>query len=97
MDGDLAPLKELSALARAHDTWLMSDDAHELGAEHNFVDLQMARCRKRWFVWRLRLRLVGDHRSHQDARTHPNLFDRPAAASVAAALAALDIMENDRS
>lgn len=31
MDGDLAPLAELSALARAHDTWLMSDDAHGLG------------------------------------------------------------------
>ncbi len=31
MDGDLAPLQELGALARAHDAWLMSDDAHGLG------------------------------------------------------------------
>ena len=31
MDGDLAPLAELFALAREHDTWLMSDDAHGLG------------------------------------------------------------------
>jgi 8-amino-7-oxononanoate synthase len=31
MDGDLAPLVELATVARAHDAWLMSDDAHGLG------------------------------------------------------------------
>jgi 8-amino-7-oxononanoate synthase len=31
MDGDLAPLGEISALARAHDAWLLVDDAHGLG------------------------------------------------------------------
>jgi 8-amino-7-oxononanoate synthase len=31
MDGDLAPVAELAALCRAHDTWLMTDDAHGLG------------------------------------------------------------------
>src|SRR5450631_1816786 len=31
MDGDLAPVEELAALCRAHDTWLMTDDAHGLG------------------------------------------------------------------
>jgi 8-amino-7-oxononanoate synthase len=31
MDGDLAPLPEIAALARRHDAWLMTDDAHGLG------------------------------------------------------------------
>jgi 8-amino-7-oxononanoate synthase len=31
MDGDLAPLRELNALASEYDAWLMSDDAHGLG------------------------------------------------------------------
>ncbi|MEJ0028132.1 MAG: aminotransferase class I/II-fold pyridoxal phosphate-dependent enzyme [Rhizomicrobium sp.] len=30
MDGDLAPVAQLSALARTHDAWLMTDDAHGL-------------------------------------------------------------------
>ena len=31
MDGDLAPLDAISDLARAHDAWLLVDDAHGLG------------------------------------------------------------------
>lgn len=31
MDGDLAPLADISALCRANDAWLLNDDAHGLG------------------------------------------------------------------
>ena len=31
MDGDLAPVVELAALAEQHDAWLMTDDAHGIG------------------------------------------------------------------
>jgi len=31
MDGDLAPLPELAAMARRYDAWLLTDDAHGIG------------------------------------------------------------------
>src|SRR5262249_37706952 len=35
MDGDLAPLAELSSLAADYDAWLMTDDAHGIGVVGN--------------------------------------------------------------
>jgi 8-amino-7-oxononanoate synthase len=35
MDGDLAPLIEMGRLAANHDTWLMTDDAHGIGVVGN--------------------------------------------------------------
>jgi len=35
MDGDLAPVRELAALAQHYDAWLMTDDAHGIGVLNN--------------------------------------------------------------
>jgi 8-amino-7-oxononanoate synthase len=106
MDGDLAPLNALSALALAHDCWLMSDDAHGLGvlgggrgsafAAGASVDLQMGTLSK----------ALGSYGGYVCASTAViDLLKTRARtliystglppASVAAALAALDIVESD--
>jgi 8-amino-7-oxononanoate synthase len=42
MDGDRAPVAELAALARAHDAWLLTDDAHGLAiTSADEADVQM--------------------------------------------------------
>ena len=106
MDGDLAPLRELSAIGRAYDTWLMSDDAHGLGvlgsgrgsafAAGATVDLQMGTLSK----------ALGSYGGYvcasaavvdllkTRARTLVYSTGLPPA-SAAAALAALDIVEAD--
>jgi 8-amino-7-oxononanoate synthase len=108
MDGDLAPLTDLGALAQAHDAWLMSDDAHGLGVVANGkgsvfaggskapVDLQMGTLSK----------AIGSYGGYlcasqpvidlikTRARTLVYSTGLPPA-SVAAAIAALDIIESD--
>ncbi|MBS0275511.1 MAG: 8-amino-7-oxononanoate synthase [Proteobacteria bacterium] len=108
MDGDLAPLADLGALAQAHDAWLMSDDAHGLGVVANGkgsvfaggskapVDLQMGTLSK----------AIGSYGGYlcasqpvidlikTRARTFVYSTGLPPA-SVAAAIAALDIIESD--
>ena len=109
MDGDLAPLPALAALARRHDAWLMTDDAHGLGVigggrgssfafgpEKVPVDLQMGTLSK----------AVGGYGGYLAAsaavidllkgraRTLVYSTGLPPA-SAAAALAALDIIESD--
>lgn len=108
MDGDLAPLHELSALASEHDAWLMSDDAHGLGAVGEgrgsaFVDGHKARIDLQMGTLSKALGSYGGYlcasRAVIDliktrARTLVYSTGLPPA-SVAAAIAALDVIEGD--
>jgi 8-amino-7-oxononanoate synthase len=108
MDGDLAPLHELSALAGEHDAWLMSDDAHGLGVvgegrgsafvdEHKTrIDLQMGTLSKAlgsYGGYLCASRAVIDLIKTR-ARTLVYSTGLPPA-SAAAAIAALDVIEGD--
>lgn len=108
MDGDLAPLHELGALAHGFDAWLMSDDAHGLGVigggrgssftrdEKAPVDLQMGTLSK----------ALGSYGGYLCASQSVIDFIKTRArtliystglppANVAAAIAALDVIEAD--
>jgi 8-amino-7-oxononanoate synthase len=108
MDGDRAPLEDLATIAHEHDAWLMSDDAHGLGVladghgstfangKKAPVDLQMGTLSK----------ALGSYGGYlcaskpvidlikTRARTLIYSTGLPPA-NAAAALAALDIIEND--
>jgi 8-amino-7-oxononanoate synthase len=108
MDGDLAPLPQLSALAKRYDAWLMTDDAHGLGvigggrgssfafSDPVEVPLQMGTLSK----------AIGGYGGylcasepvidviHNRARTFVYATGLPPA-MVAAAIAALDLIERD--
>jgi len=98
MDGDVAPLAELAALAQAHDSWLMSDDAHGLGivAPTARPELQMGTLSKAlgsYGGYLCASRAVIDLVKTR-ARTLIYSTGLPPA-SVAAALAALDVIAAD--
>lgn len=109
MDGDLAPLDEISKLAENNDAWLMTDDAHGLGimgkgrgSRYMFdplptIPLQMGTLSK----------AIGSFGAYLCASTPVIELIKTRArsliyttalppASVAAALAALDIIETDQ-
>ena len=108
MDGDIAPLHELSALAAEYDGWLMSDDAHGLGVigegrgsafadgRKANIDLQMGTLSKAlgsYGGYLCASRAVIDLIKTR-ARTLVYSTGLPPA-SVAAAIAALDVIEGD--
>ena len=100
MDGDLAPVAAISALSSAHDAWLMSDDAHGIGVlpkeDPALVPLQMGTLSKALGSYGGYLcasaPIVALLRSR--ARSFVYTTGLPPA-SVAAAIAALDVIEGD--
>jgi 8-amino-7-oxononanoate synthase len=108
MDGDLAPLPELSALATRHDAWLMTDDAHGIGVvgggrgstfAHGVdidVPLQMGTLSKAigGYGGYLCASAAVIDLIHNRARTFVYSTGLPPA-TVAAAIAALDLIEQD--
>ncbi len=108
MDGDLAPLTELGALARRYDAWLLADDAHGIGVvgggrgstyaggSHADVPLQMGTLSKAiggYGGYLCASRPVIEF-LHNRARTFVYSTGLPPA-TVAAAIAALDVIERD--
>ena len=108
MDGDLAPLVELGQLARRHDAWLLSDDAHGIGVVGGGrgstfaasapadVPLQMGTLSKAIGAYGGYLCASGPVITlmHNRARTLIYSTGLPPAV-VAAAMAALDLIEHD--
>ena len=109
MDGDIAPLPELAALAREFGAIMMVDDAHASGvvgaggrgtvehfALHGHVDIQVGTLSKAWAC-------LGGYVAGSQAlveflmnRARPLLFSTSQPPSVAAtALAALDLIEEE--
>ena len=100
MDGDLAPVREMAALARVHDAWLMTDDAHGAGllppSDPADVPLQMGTLSKSFGSYGGYLCAASPvvELLHSRARAFVYTTGLPPA-SVAAAQAALDVIERD--
>jgi 8-amino-7-oxononanoate synthase len=100
MDGDVAPLTALSSLAREFDAWLMTDDAHGLGvlpaahADGVEVPLQMGTLSKAVGAYGGYLCAAGPVVELIRNRARSFIYTTGLPPSVvAAAIAALDIME----
>jgi 8-amino-7-oxononanoate synthase len=96
MDGDRAPLAELSALGARYDAWLMVDDAHELSTEKVDVPLRIGTLSKAFGAYGGFLAAsqpVIDLMRNR-ARTLIYSTGLPPA-TVASAIAALDLMEHE--
>ena len=109
MDGDLAPLEELSALAKRHDAWLLADDAHGLGVVGHGrgsafanggteVPLQMGTLSKAVGAYGGYLCASQAVIDLMRTRARPFIYSTGLPPPVvAAAIAALDLIERDRS
>jgi 8-amino-7-oxononanoate synthase len=108
MDGDLAPLEDLSALALRHDAWLLADDAHGLGVVGHGrgsafanggaeVPLQMGTLSKAVGAYGGYLcasqAVINLMRTRARSFTYSTGLPPPV---IAAAIAALDLIERDR-
>lgn len=108
MDGDIAPLRALSKISKEHDAWLMVDDAHGFGVVGNGrgaahtgepldIPLQMGTLSKAvggYGAYLCASQSVVDW-LHNRARSFIYSTGLPPA-SIAAAIAALDVIEHDK-
>jgi 8-amino-7-oxononanoate synthase len=107
MDGDIAPLDELSSICLAHDAWLMSDDAHGIGVLGGgrgsaalfpgaHIPLQMGTLSKAIGGYGAYLCASAPVVDLLKTRARTVVYSTaPPPASIAAALAALDVIEAD--
>jgi 8-amino-7-oxononanoate synthase len=97
MEGDRAPVAELSALAVEHDAWLMTDDAHGLGiGAASAADLQMGTLSKAAGSYGGYVCAQSEVIAFLENRARSLLFATGLPpASVAAATAALRIIRDD--
>ena len=102
MDGDLAPVAAMAALAQAHDAWLMTDDAHGTGLlpplDPAQVPLQMGTLSKALGSYGGYLCCSKPVAELLTSRARAFIYTTGLPpASVAAALASLDIIASDPS
>ncbi len=100
MDGDVAPVDELAALAKFFEAWLMTDDAHGLGVldgtRATDADLQMGTLSKALASYGGYVCAARPVVDLIKTRARTLVYSTGLSpASAAAALAALDIIEND--